>query len=81
MQQSLTPREWQVFELIVHEGLTNREIGERLGITERVVKFHSTNVLHKMRAPDRLKMTVSYWQALVEEVCGMQAAELARAST
>ena len=59
----LTEREREVFDLIVKEGLNNTEIADRLGITQRAAKFHASNVLRKMRTPDRLKLTVMYWQA------------------
>ena len=35
----LTPRQWEVLEL-VREGLSNGEIGERLGISTDGAKFH-----------------------------------------
>lgn len=59
----LTEREREVFDLIVKEGLNNTEIADRLGITQRAAKFHASNVLRKMGTPDRLKLTVMYWQA------------------
>lgn len=37
--ESLTPREFEVLQLVA-EGLHNREIAERLGVTEHTVKFH-----------------------------------------
>ncbi len=58
----LTQREWEVFDLIVSEGLNNTEIAERLGITERSAKFHTSNVLRKTGTPDRLKLTVMFWR-------------------
>lgn len=45
MNSPLTPREGEIFQLIVEEGLTNPEIAKRLGISERVTKFHSANLL------------------------------------
>ena len=59
----LTDREREVFDLIVKEGLNNTEIADRLGITQRAAKFHASNVLKKMGTPDRLKLTVMFWQA------------------
>jgi DNA-binding NarL/FixJ family response regulator len=60
--KDLTQREWEVFDLIVREGLNNTEIAEHLGITERSAKFHTSNVLRKMGTSDRLKLTVAYWR-------------------
>lgn len=44
---SLTPSERRVLELI-GDGLSNREIGERLGVAEKTVKNHITSMLAKM---------------------------------
>lgn len=43
----LTPGEWRVLELL-REGLTNAEIGERLGVSVHAVKFHVSNMLSKL---------------------------------
>lgn len=61
--QDLTPKERLVHELLVFEGLTDGEMAERLGMTERAVKFHVQNLLQKTRAPDRFKMAVAFWRA------------------
>lgn len=45
----LTPRERQVFRLVV-KGLFNRQIGERLGTTEKTVKVHRGRVMRKLDA-------------------------------
>ncbi|WP_461024391.1 response regulator [Thalassiella azotivora] len=42
----LTPTELRVLDLL-GEGLSNREIGERLGLAEKTVKNHVTSVLGK----------------------------------
>ena len=55
--QSLTPQETRVLELIV-EGLTNREIGERLGIGEKTVRNHVTNLLGKLGLTRRTQAAV-----------------------
>ncbi|HEX5534161.1 MAG TPA: response regulator transcription factor [Actinomycetales bacterium] len=43
---NLTPTELKVLDL-VGDGLTNREIGERLGLAEKTVKNHVTSLLAK----------------------------------
>jgi FixJ family two-component response regulator len=45
---SLTPREWQVFDLIVR-GKINKLIAHELGMTERTVKAHRHQVMEKMQ--------------------------------
>jgi DNA-binding NarL/FixJ family response regulator len=48
----LTPREREVVALLA-EGLTNREIGGRLVVSEHTVHRHVTNILRKLDAPSR----------------------------
>lgn len=50
--EALTPRENEVLQLLA-EGLTNRRIGERLGISEHTVKFHVNAILGKLGAQTR----------------------------
>lgn len=47
--QTLTRREHQVLDAIT-EGLSNREIGERLEISPRTVEIHRSNMLAKVGA-------------------------------
>lgn len=49
---ALTPRERQIWQLLA-EGLPNREIANDLGISERTVKFHVSNVLRKLLVSSR----------------------------
>jgi DNA-binding NarL/FixJ family response regulator len=48
----LTAREGQVLQLIMRK-LTNKEISGALGISERTVKFHVSNILGKLQLEDR----------------------------
>jgi DNA-binding NarL/FixJ family response regulator len=48
----LTDREREVLELI-RQGLPNKSIGRRLGISERTVKAHVTHILQRLGVPDR----------------------------
>jgi len=50
--ENLTPREAEVLGLI-SRGLRNREIAERLFVTERTVKFHVGSILAKLGAHNR----------------------------
>lgn len=56
----LTPSERRVLELI-GDGLSNREIGERLGVAEKTVKNHITSLLAKMGLQRRTQ--VAAWVA------------------
>lgn len=49
---TLSPRQEQVLELIA-EGLTNSEIGERLGITERTVKAYAQELYTRLDVSNR----------------------------
>ena len=55
---SLSGRERQVFSLVA-SGMSNRQVGNELGITEGTVKTHRGRVMEKMKAgsiPDLVKM-------------------------
>ena len=49
---ALTPREVEVVEL-VRQGLANKQIARRLGISERTVKAHLTSVFAQIGVADR----------------------------
>lgn len=51
--ENLTKREKEIFELVV-DGLTNKEVAEKLFISIRTVDSHKTNILQKLE----LKSTV-----------------------
>ena len=48
----LTPREIEVLRMLV-DGLGNREMASRLGISEHTVKFHVSSILEKLGAATR----------------------------
>jgi len=50
--RSLSPREQEVLKLIV-AGLNNREIAEKLFISERTVRNHVTSILSQLQLRDR----------------------------
>ena len=50
--EPLTPREREVLEWLA-EGLSNRGIAERLGISEHTVKFHIASVYGKLGVSTR----------------------------
>ncbi len=45
-ESPFSPRELQVLRLAAH-GLTNREIAQRLAISERTVQFHMNSIFNK----------------------------------
>ncbi|MCB0010075.1 MAG: response regulator transcription factor, partial [Anaerolineales bacterium] len=51
---SLTDRERDILSLVA-EGLTNREIGERLHLAEKTIKHYMTNVLQKLHVRSRVE--------------------------
>ena len=56
----LTPRQWQVLEL-VQRGLTNEEIAERLGVSLSSVQFHVSEILVRLGVSSRYEAAV--WHA------------------
>jgi DNA-binding NarL/FixJ family response regulator len=52
VEEALTPREVQVLELLA-EGLPNKAIAERLGISDQTVKFHVSSISGKLGAANR----------------------------
>jgi DNA-binding NarL/FixJ family response regulator len=54
---AVTPREHDVLTLVA-DGLTNKEIGARLSITEDTVKKHVQNIIWKLRAADRTQAAI-----------------------
>ncbi|WP_456433088.1 response regulator [Thermosulfuriphilus sp.] len=59
---SLTPRELEVLRLVA-QGLTSREIGEKLNISSRTVEHHRQSVMKKLglrRQTDLVRVALSY---------------------
>ena len=51
---NLTEREKEILTLVA-EGLTNREIGEKLHLAEKTIKHYMTNVLQKLQVRSRVE--------------------------
>jgi NarL family two-component system response regulator LiaR len=56
-RQRLTPREREVLTLI-GRGMSNKRIALELGLSEKTVKTHVANLLHKLGATDRTQAAV-----------------------
>jgi DNA-binding NarL/FixJ family response regulator len=52
IEEPLTPREVEVAELLA-EGLSNKAIAARLGISDQTVKFHVASISGKLGAANR----------------------------
>ena len=55
--EELTPREQQVLDLLA-QGLTNKAIAERLGVSDHTAKFHVNSILGKLGAATRTEALV-----------------------
>ncbi|MEU6995132.1 response regulator transcription factor [Streptomyces sp. NPDC046465] len=54
----LTSRESEVLQL-VRRGMANKEIARRLGLSEKTIKFHVSNVLAKAHVASRAQLIAS----------------------
>ena len=57
LPDTLTPREKELAARIL-EGLSNRQIAETLGITERTVKAHLSKIYEKLHVANRLELAL-----------------------
>ncbi len=55
--EELTPREMEVLQLLA-EGLPNKIIAQRLGVSEHTIKFHVNAILSKLGAQSRTEAVV-----------------------
>jgi DNA-binding NarL/FixJ family response regulator len=64
---SLTEREREVLDLLVQGVTTNRELAERLVVSENTVKYHLRNILDKLHAQNRAQVVAfAVRQGMVE---------------
>lgn len=64
--ESLTPREKEVLRLLGH-GLSNKEIGDRLIISEKTAKTHVANLLRRLGVKDRVAAAIFAVKAGLQE--------------
>lgn len=64
--QTLSQREREVLTLMA-DGFSNQQIAERLGIGEKTVKTHVSNVLGKLNVNDRTQAAVYAWKSGLKE--------------
>ena len=65
--EPLTPREFDVLELLA-DGLTNREIAVKLGISHHTVKFHLTALMDKLDVHSRTEAVTKASRAGILEI-------------
>jgi DNA-binding NarL/FixJ family response regulator len=58
----LSEREWEVLTHLA-QGLTDREIAGRLGISPRTVETHVGSILHKLGVRNRAQAAARYREA------------------
>ena len=58
--QPLTDRERDIVRLLF-EGYTNREMGEKLGVSWLTVRNHISRLLAKFEAKNRTDLLASWW--------------------
>ena len=62
----LSQREREALHLMA-EGLSNQQIADRLGIAEKTVKSHVSNVLSKLGVSDRTQAAVFAWKSGIKQ--------------
>jgi len=60
-RKALTPRELETLELI-RRGLSNKEIGQAMGVSENTAKFHVKAILLKLESTDRAAAVAAAFQ-------------------
>jgi DNA-binding CsgD family transcriptional regulator len=57
---ALTPRERDILEQLIDDGATNIDIGKRLYLSEKTVKFHLGRAMRKLGATNRTHLALLY---------------------
>ena len=54
--------------VLAFQGLSNKQIGKRLFIAEKTVKFHLTNIYKRTRVKSRHQLAWIFWNELFHDV-------------
>lgn len=65
--ESLTKREYEVLTLIA-EGMNNRDIAEKLFISEKTVKNHVSNIFKKIDVTDRVQAAIFTFRNNIKKI-------------
>lgn len=60
LKTDLTPKEKEIV-ILVSKGLSNKEIGQVLGIEEMTVKIHVNHILNKLDLRSRAQLIAHYY--------------------
>ena len=63
--EELSPRERKILELLA-KGLSNKEIANRLGLTDGTVRWHLENIYRKFHVRSRTEAALKYRSARKE---------------
>ena len=61
LNPDLTRSEWNVYKLTI-TGLSNKEIGTKLSVVEKTVKFHLTNIYAKYAYKNRAQLISAHYR-------------------
>lgn len=61
----LTPQQSAVLALVV-QGLSNKEVGVRLGKAENTVELHMTQLMRKFKVESRSRLIAKFWMRSLE---------------
>lgn len=64
----LHPAEQRVYDLVVR-GLSNKQVGEKLFITEKSVKFHLTSIYKFHGVKQRAELLVKHYDEKKSPIC------------
>jgi DNA-binding NarL/FixJ family response regulator len=65
--KSLTRREYEVLTLLA-EGINNKEIADKLYISEKTVKNHVSNIFKKIKVNDRIQAAIFAYKNNIKKI-------------